>query len=97
MEQLVDLVIIVVITIIENINKTLITEIIKKKYQKVTLNIIKKERTKKIYFFINLWKMCVSDTPCLCQKYCRKYQKLAFNSKSYSSSICSNILTQSHK
>ena len=35
----------------------------KRKYHKVTLNIIKQERTKKGLFFINLWEMCVSDTP----------------------------------
>ena len=71
----------------QNINKILVTEIIKKKYHKVILNIIKKEQTKKDFFFFLFfifWKMCVSDTPCPCQKYCRKYQKVAFYIKSYS-------------
>ena len=58
---------------------------LKKKYHKVTLNIIKKKKGQKLLiFFINLWKTCVSDTHSPCQKYCRKCQKLAFYSKSYS-------------
>ena len=47
----------------QNINKILVTEIIKKKYHKVILNILKKEQTKKGVFFILFSGKCVFLIP----------------------------------
>ena len=45
----------------------------------IKINWIKKRKDKK-GFFLLIYGKCVSDTSCPCQKYCRKYQKLAFYS-----------------
>ena len=73
----------VVITLIKEKNKTL-REIIKKIPLTYIEYYVKRKDKKGLSFFFNLGKMCVSDTPCPWQKYCRMYQKLAFYSKYYS-------------
>ena len=59
--------------------KKFITTKCKKKTKLHPIFLKKKNKDKKGFiFFCLLGKMFVSDTPCSWQKFCRKYQKLAF-------------------
>ena len=51
--------------------------------KKAYIYYLKKKDKKGLYIFFNFGKN-FSDTPCPLQKYCRKYHKLTFFSKSYS-------------